>query len=104
MTPQDFIQIIIYFTFLVGLTPILGNYMYKVFTGNKHFMLPVFGWLEKLTYKTTGVNPGEATNWKSYTFGLLIAVILIVGGLTHFPALSLGPVIDHLLMNNGITF
>jgi len=72
MTPQDFIQIIIYFTFLVGLTPILGNYMYKVFTGNKHFMLPVFGWLEKLTYKTTGVNPQEETNWKSYTFGLLM--------------------------------
>jgi len=35
---------------------------------------------------------------------LLIAVILIIGGLTHFPALSLGPVIDHLLMNSGITF
>jgi len=72
MTPQDFIQIIIFFTILVGLTPILGNYMYKVFTGNKHFMLPFFGWLEKLTYKTTGVNPGEETNWKSYTFGLLV--------------------------------
>lgn len=30
--------------------------------------------------------------------GLLIAVILIVGGLTYFPALSLGPVVEHLLM------
>jgi K+-transporting ATPase ATPase A chain len=36
--------------------------------------------------------------------GLLIAVILIVGGLTHFPALSLGPIMDHMLMNSGITF
>ena len=35
-------------------------------------MLPVFGWLEKLTYKFTGVNPDEETNWKSYTFGLLM--------------------------------
>jgi K+-transporting ATPase ATPase A chain len=35
---------------------------------------------------------------------LLIAVILIVGGLTFFPALSLGPVIEHLLLNKGITF
>jgi K+-transporting ATPase ATPase A chain len=41
-------------------------------------------------------------NW--LFIGLLISVILIVGGLTHFPALSLGPVIEHLLMNNGITF
>jgi K+-transporting ATPase ATPase A chain len=36
--------------------------------------------------------------------GLLIATILIVGGLTFFPALSLGPVIEHILMNQGITF
>ncbi|MCK9616438.1 MAG: potassium-transporting ATPase subunit KdpA [Lentimicrobiaceae bacterium] len=35
---------------------------------------------------------------------LLIGVILIVGGLTFFPALSLGPVMEHLLMNSGITF
>jgi len=35
---------------------------------------------------------------------LLIGVILIVGGLTYFPALSLGPIIEHLLMNHGITF
>ena len=41
-------------------------------------------------------------NW--LFIGLLISVILIVGGLTHFPALSLGPVIEHLLMNSGITF
>jgi len=36
--------------------------------------------------------------------GLLIAVILIIGGLTHFPALALGPIAEHLLMNNGVTF
>jgi K+-transporting ATPase ATPase A chain len=36
-------------------------------------------------------------NW--LFIGLLISVILIVGGLTYFPALSLGPVVEHLLMN-----
>jgi K+-transporting ATPase ATPase A chain len=36
--------------------------------------------------------------------GLLISVILIVGGLTYFPALSLGPVIEHILMKSGVTF
>lgn len=46
--------------------------MFRVFTGNNHFLLPVFGWIEKLAYKTTGVNPKEETNWKSYTFGLLM--------------------------------
>ena len=35
---------------------------------------------------------------------LLIGVILIVGALTFFPALSLGPILEHLLMATGKTF
>jgi len=35
---------------------------------------------------------------------LLISVILIVGALTFFPALSLGPILEHLLLGAGKTF
>ena len=35
---------------------------------------------------------------------LLISVVLIVGALTFFPALSLGPILEHLLMNAGKAF
>jgi len=35
---------------------------------------------------------------------LLVSVIMIVGALTFFPALSLGPVLEHLLMTAGKTF
>ncbi|MGE5363712.1 MAG: potassium-transporting ATPase subunit KdpA [Bacteroidota bacterium] len=35
---------------------------------------------------------------------LLMAIIMIVGALTFFPALSLGPVLEHLLISRGITF
>jgi K+-transporting ATPase ATPase A chain len=35
---------------------------------------------------------------------LLISVIVIVGALTFFPALSLGPIVEHLLMMAGKTF
>ena len=35
---------------------------------------------------------------------LLVSVIVIVGALTFFPALSLGPIVEHLLMNSGTTF
>ena len=35
---------------------------------------------------------------------LLISVIIIVGALTYFPALSLGPILEHLLMHAGKTF
>ena len=36
--------------------------------------------------------------------GLLVSVILIVGALTFFPALSLGPIVEHLMMLNGKVF
>jgi K+-transporting ATPase ATPase A chain len=36
--------------------------------------------------------------------GLLIGVILIVGGLTFFPALSLGPIVEHLAMQASTFF
>jgi potassium-transporting ATPase potassium-binding subunit len=35
---------------------------------------------------------------------LLVSVIVIVGALTFFPALSLGPIVEHLLMANGQVF
>ncbi|HKE58834.1 MAG TPA: potassium-transporting ATPase subunit KdpA [Pyrinomonadaceae bacterium] len=35
---------------------------------------------------------------------LLVSVILIVGALTFFPALSLGPIVEHFLMGAGRTF
>jgi K+-transporting ATPase ATPase A chain len=35
---------------------------------------------------------------------LLVGVIVIVGALTFFPALSLGPILEHLLLRSGISF
>ncbi|MFA6126787.1 MAG: potassium-transporting ATPase subunit KdpA [Bacteroidales bacterium] len=72
MTTLDIIQVVLFFVLLIAITPFMGNFMSRVFTGKKHVMLPVFGWLEKLTYRTTGVDPDEETNWKSYTFSLLM--------------------------------
>ncbi len=36
--------------------------------------------------------------------GLVVGVILIVGGLTFFPALAVGPLVEHLSMNAGTLF
>jgi K+-transporting ATPase ATPase A chain len=70
-TTYDFLQIIIFLGLLIGLTPILGNFMYMVFTGEKHLMSAPLGWLEMLTYKLVGVDATEETNWKTYAFGML---------------------------------
>ena len=52
------------------------------------------------------VQPGPGTFPTSgWLFvGLLVAVILIVGALTFFPALSLGPVVEHFLAARGELF
>jgi potassium-transporting ATPase potassium-binding subunit len=54
--------------------------------------------------KITPVSSGtfRTDNWLFVS--LLISVILIVGGLTFFPPLTLGPIVEHLLMNLGETF
>jgi K+-transporting ATPase ATPase A chain len=72
LTTRELIQVILFFALIIGLTPILGKYMSKVFTGEKHFMLPVFSWLERFTYRFAGVNPNDESNWKSYALDLLI--------------------------------
>ncbi|MBR1228690.1 MULTISPECIES: potassium-transporting ATPase subunit KdpA [unclassified Bradyrhizobium] len=36
--------------------------------------------------------------------GLVVGVILIIGGLTFFPALALGPIVEHLAMNANNLF
>ena len=36
--------------------------------------------------------------------GLVVGVIVIVGGLTFFPSLALGPIVEHLAMTAGTTF
>ena len=71
-TTFDFLQIIIFVGLLIGLTPIMGTFMYKVFTGERHLMSAPFGWLERLTYKIVGVDYAEETNWKKYALGLVL--------------------------------
>ena len=72
MTTQDFLQIFLFLGLLIGLAPILGLYMSKVFSGEKHFLQPVLGWLERLTYRFSGINVNDETNWKSYAINLLL--------------------------------
>jgi len=72
MNAQDFIQVVLFVVALILFTPLLGSYMSKVFTGEKHLMSPVLGWLERFTYKFAGIKPNEETNWKTYTFVLLM--------------------------------
>jgi len=57
-----------------------------------------------VTKKTAPPSPGTFPTDSPLFVGLLIAVILIVGALTFFPSLALGPIVEHLLMAAGRAF
>jgi K+-transporting ATPase ATPase A chain len=69
---NEAIQLIIFMSSLVVLAPLLGKYMARVFMGENHLMKPVFGWLEKLVYRISGIKSEEEMNWKTYTTGVLL--------------------------------
>jgi potassium-transporting ATPase potassium-binding subunit len=68
-------------------------------------MIPMLAIAGNLAQKKS-VPPSPGTfpvNSSLFTI-LLTGVILIVGALTFFPALSLGPILEHLLLKQGILF
>jgi K+-transporting ATPase ATPase A chain len=54
--------------------------------------------------KKVAASPGTFPTHGGLFVGLLIGVILILGGLQYFPALALGPIVEHVLMQTGKTF
>jgi K+-transporting ATPase ATPase A chain len=54
--------------------------------------------------KTVPVSAGTFPTDGGLFVGLLVGVILIVGGLTYFPALAVGPIVEHFAMLAGQSF
>ncbi len=71
MKLNDYIQVAFYIVALVALTPILGKYMFRVLEGERTFLTPALGWLEKLAYRATGAEANNEMNWKYYAKALL---------------------------------
>jgi potassium-transporting ATPase potassium-binding subunit len=79
-----------------GLTMLIGRFLMII------PMLAIAGNLAQKKYVPPSLGTFPVTT-PLFTV-LLIGVILIVGALTFFPALSLGPILEHLLMAVGKTF
>jgi K+-transporting ATPase ATPase A chain len=80
----------------IGITMLLGRFFMKI------PMLAIAGNLAQKKYVPPSLGTFPVTT-PLFTV-LLIGVILIVGALTFFPALSLGPILEHLLLAAGKTF
>jgi potassium-transporting ATPase potassium-binding subunit len=70
--PQGWLQIVVFFAVLTAIVPLLGGYMAKVFTGQRVFLTPVLGPLERLMYRLLRVHPEEGQDWKQYARSLLV--------------------------------
>ena len=80
----------------LGIAMLLGRFAYVV---------PVLAIAGSLAVKTRA--PASAGTFPTHTplfVGLLIGIILILGGLQFFPALALGPIVEHFAMLAGQTF
>jgi len=79
-----------YYNILTGLGMLIGRF---------GIIVPVLAIAGNMAGKKITPSSSGTFRTDTWLFGLLlIAVILIVGGLTFFPALSLGPVVEHLLL------
>jgi K+-transporting ATPase ATPase A chain len=79
---NEYLQFILFVILLIALTPPLGQFMAKVFQGQQTFLHKPLGWLEKLTYKVSGINSQEDMTWKDYAISFMIfhvfAVVFLV--------------------------
>ncbi|HEV2551955.1 MAG TPA: potassium-transporting ATPase subunit KdpA [Stellaceae bacterium] len=85
-----------YYNTTLGLAMFIGRFLMIV------PMLAVAGSLaaKKIVPASAGTFPTDG----SLFVGLLVGVILIVGGLTYFPAVALGPVVEHFAMTSGTLY
>jgi K+-transporting ATPase ATPase A chain len=80
----------------LGLAMLIGRFL---------FLLPLLAAAGSLAAKKrVPVTSGTLPTHGGLFVGLLVGTVIIVGALTFFPALSLGPIVEHFLMNGGKTF
>jgi K+-transporting ATPase ATPase A chain len=83
----------VFYNTTLGFAMLIGRFL---------FIVPMMAVAGSLAGKK--IVPTSAGTFPTYGglfVGLLTGVILIVGGLTFFPALSLGPIVEHLAMQAG---
>lgn len=72
MSTQAIFQILLYLGVLVALAKPLGEYMAKVYQGERTFMSPALETMEQGIYRLAGIDPKKETNWKRYVAAVLL--------------------------------
>jgi potassium-transporting ATPase potassium-binding subunit len=113
MRLQDGMQFGFFLAVLTILTPLLGGWMAKVFTGQNHFLLKPLGWLEPLIYRCSLVDEREEMDWKGYALALMlfsfagivsVMVLLMIQGFLPLNPQNLPNLSWHLALNTAVSF
>jgi potassium-transporting ATPase potassium-binding subunit len=71
MTLIGIIQILVFFAIIVSITKPVGSFMYRVFEGQRTFLHPVLGWLERLIYRVSGIREDVEQSWVRYSASMI---------------------------------
>ena len=69
---QGFLQIAIFCALIVAVVPLLGGHMARVFRGERTFLDPVAGPLERFTYRMLRIDPERGQDWKAYARSVIL--------------------------------
>ena len=72
MTVIGWVQILLYCAIIVAMTPVLGAYMTRVFSGERTFLSPVLRPVEVAIYKIAGVDERSEQHAVTYTIAMLL--------------------------------
>jgi potassium-transporting ATPase potassium-binding subunit len=72
MTANGWFQIALFFVVLLAVTKPLGVFMARVFAGEKTFLDPLLRPIERLLYRTTGIDETHEMDWKEYAVSMLL--------------------------------
>jgi K+-transporting ATPase ATPase A chain len=84
------LQCAIYLAVLLLLAWPLGLFMARVYQGERTFLHPLLGWLERLVYRVSGVDPAHEMRWTQYAVAALLfnlVGLLVVYALQRFQGL-----------------
>jgi K+-transporting ATPase ATPase A chain len=71
VTALGILQIGLFLIVLLACVQPLGAYMARIYEGERTWLTPVIGPLERLVYRAAGVDPEKEHDWKRYTLALL---------------------------------
>jgi len=113
MDVAGWLQIVVFVLVLTGLTPLLGGYMARVFTGERVFLTAVVGPVERGTLRLLGIDADHEQDWKAYARSVLLFsaggfvllfVLLRVQGSLPFNPQGFGAVPADVSLNTAASF